>query len=239
MIADGMHGIRQQPSAGSKTGNMAKIKKALTQCGIGLSSRLTKKQPDSSADENDFHDFDEFRELLPSDENKFLILEDKFLLRDASMIIKMQRELLRTYSGEQRRRTPKEPKPNKVPPELTKSIEPEELKERLLKMFEDDEMYLDEDITLASLAHLLEIEPYQLTLFLNRCMNTNFHGFINTYRIEAAKKLLVDEPNENILEVAFCAGFNSKASFNRIFKRITGLTPSQYRKTSTESTAVS
>jgi YesN/AraC family two-component response regulator len=218
---------------------MAKIKVSPTSGKNGVLNSRDNKPLNTFADENSFHGFDEFRELLPANESKLLILEDKFLLRDASMMIKMQRELFRTYSGEQRHRSPKETKPRKSPPKLTKSIEPEGLKERLLKMIEDEETYLDEDITLASLAHYLDIEPHQLTLFLNRYMNTNFHGFINAYRIEAAKKLLVDEPGENILEVAFRTGFNSKACFNRVFKKIAGLTPSQYRKATTESPAVS
>ena len=218
---------------------MAKIKNAQTLDKNGVLNSRDIKPLNTFTDENAFHDFDEFRELLPSDESKLLILEDKFLLRDASMMIKMQRELFRTYSGERCQRSPKETKPRKSPPKLTKSIEPEGLKERLLKMIEDEETYLDEDITLALLAHSLEIEPHQLTLFLNRYMNTSFHGFINSYRIEAAKKILLAEPKENILEVAFRTGFNSKACFNRVFKKIAGLTPSQYRKASTESPAVS
>jgi YesN/AraC family two-component response regulator len=219
---------------------MAKIKIAPTSSNNGSSGSRDNKLPNTFSDENAFHGFDEFLDLLPTDESKLLILEDKFLLRDASMIIRMQKELFRTYNGEQRRRFPKETKPpRKALPKLTKSIDPEGLKERLLTMIENEEPYLDEDITLASLSHALDIEPHQLTLFLNRNMNTNFHKFINTYRIEAAKKLLVNEPSENILEVAFRTGFNSKACFNRVFKKVAGITPSRYRKTSTEPPAVS
>jgi AraC-like DNA-binding protein len=228
-----------QPLTGSKAKNMAKIKNVPTSCDNGSSGSRDTKPQNTFADESAFQGLDELRVLLPTDENKLLILEDKFLLRDASLMIKMQKDLFRLYSGEQPRRSSKETRPRKAPPKLTKSIDPEGLKERLLAMIENEEPYLDEDITLASLAHALDIEPHQFTLFLNRYLNTNFHDFINAYRIEAAKKLLVNEPSENILAVAFRTGFNSKASFNRVFKKIAGLTPSQYRKTSTEPPAVS
>jgi YesN/AraC family two-component response regulator len=239
MMAGGLKEIFQQSSAASKAKNMAKIKKAPTSCDNGSSGSRDNKPQNTFADEGAFQGLDELRVLLPTDESKLLILEDKFLLRDASLMIKMQKDLFRLYSGEQPHRSSKETRPRKAPPKLTKSIDPEVLKERLLTMIENEEPYLDENITLASLAHAIDIEPHQLTLFLNRYLNSNFHDFINAYRIETAKKLLVNETSENILVVAFRTGFNSKASFNRVFKKITGLTPSQYRKTSTEPPAVS
>ena len=239
MMAGGLKEIFQQSSATSKAKNMVKIKNAPTSYNNGSSSSRDNKPPNVFADENAFHDFDEFQELLPMEESNLLILEEKYLMRDASLMIKMQKNLFRTYRGEQPRNSSKETKPRKALPKLTKSIDPEGLNERLLAMIENEESYLDEDITLASLAHALDIEPHQLTLFLNRYMNTNFHDFINAYRIEAAKKLLVNEPSENILVVAFRTGFNSKACFNRVFKKIAGITPSQYRKISTEPFAVS
>jgi AraC-like DNA-binding protein len=240
MMAGRLKEIYQQSSAASKAKNMAKIKNAPSSCNNGSSGSRNNKPQNTFADEGAFHGLDELRVLLPTDENRLLILEDKFLLRDASLMIKMQKELFRLYRGEQPHCPSKETKPpRKAPPKLTKSIDPAGLEERLLTMIENEEPYLDEDITLASLAHAIDIEPHQLTLFLNRYLNTNFHDFINAYRIEAAKKLLINESSENILAVAFKTGFNSKASFNRVFKKITGLTPSQYRRTSTIPPAVS
>jgi AraC-like DNA-binding protein len=52
---------------------------------------------------------------------------------------------------------------------------------------------------------------------------------INSYRVNEAKALLINEPQDTILDIAYAAGFNSKASFNRIFKKVTGMTPSEYR----------
>jgi AraC-like DNA-binding protein len=218
---------------------MAKIKKVAGSRNNGSSGDRDNNPPNKFAGEGAFHGLDELRVLLPNDENRFLILEDKFLLRDASLMIKMQKDLFRLYRGEQPRRSTQDAGPGKVQPKLTKSIDPEVLKERLFAMIENEEPYLDENLTLASLAHDLDVEPHQLTLFLNRNLKTSFHDFINAYRIEAAKKLLVNEPSENILAVAFRTGFNSKASFNRVFKKIAGVTPSQYRKRSADPPNVS
>ncbi len=213
---------------------MAKIKKVEGSRNNVSSGSRYNKTPYTIADNSAFHGLDELRVLLPDDDSRLLILEDKFLLRDASLMIKMQKDLFRLYGGEQPHRSPKETRPRKEPPKLTKSIDPEVLKERLFVLIENEEPYLEEGLTLASLAHAIDIEPHQLTLFLNRHLKTNFHDFINAYRIEAAKKLLVNEPSDKILAIAFRTGFNSKASFNRVFRKITGLTPSQYRKKTAE-----
>jgi len=66
---------------------------------------------------------------------------------------------------------------------------------------------------------------------INTRLQQNFFDFINHYRIEKVKKDLADPQKKNlkVLAIAFDAGFNSKSSFNAIFKRHTNLTPSEYR----------
>ncbi|MGC9366431.1 MAG: helix-turn-helix domain-containing protein [bacterium] len=66
---------------------------------------------------------------------------------------------------------------------------------------------------------------------INESLQQNFFNFVNSYRIEEVKKMLVDEVNSDrtILEIMYECGFNSKSSFNSVFKKQTGLTPSQYR----------
>ena len=64
-------------------------------------------------------------------------------------------------------------------------------------------------------------------------MNTtvNFYDFINKYRVEEAKKLLIEDiHNYKILAIAYEVGFNSKATFNRVFKKFTELTPSEFKE---------
>jgi AraC-like DNA-binding protein len=66
---------------------------------------------------------------------------------------------------------------------------------------------------------------------INLCFHQNFSDFVNLLRIEEAKSLLVrDGGKKNILDILLEAGFNSKSSFNTIFKEKTGMSPSQYRR---------
>ena len=78
------------------------------------------------------------------------------------------------------------------------------------------------------------ISPILLTLttVYFRIFEQNFFEYINAYRIEESKKLLAQQENAKItiLEILDKAGFNSKATFNTFFKKIVGLTPTQYRK---------
>jgi AraC-like DNA-binding protein len=66
-------------------------------------------------------------------------------------------------------------------------------------------------------------------------LKKSFYDVINSYRVEEAKRLLLDEKNRNytILSVGFEAGFNSKTTFNTVFKKFTGVTPTEYRDNKT------
>jgi AraC-like DNA-binding protein len=91
--------------------------------------------------------------------------------------------------------------------------------------------YLSEEITLSDIAVLLSVTTHQLSMIINLHFNMNFYTFINKYRIEEAKQILSAPENRdaNILSIAFRSGFNSKTTFNAMFKKFTGITPSQYR----------
>ena len=84
------------------------------------------------------------------------------------------------------------------------------------------------DITLSSLAKAISEKSYLTTKCLNTIFEKKFNDFINEYRIEELKSLLKDPKNNNytLLSLAFEAGFNSKASFNRAVKKLTGKPPS-------------
>jgi AraC-like DNA-binding protein len=71
----------------------------------------------------------------------------------------------------------------------------------------------------------------QLSELINSRMGCNFYDFVNKYRIEDVKQLMVDPKYKNftILAIALEAGFPSKSTFNSIFKKFTGLTPSEYK----------
>ncbi len=93
-------------------------------------------------------------------------------------------------------------------------------------------MYRDHGLTVKVLAGKMEISPRNLSLLLKRQLQTNFSDFIASHRVKEAEKLLADPGNRKItiLEIAHQVGYNSKNPFNRSFKKMTGLTPSQFRK---------
>jgi len=105
---------------------------------------------------------------------------------------------------------------------------------RLEKMMEEDQSFLNMDITLNQLATRLSISSHHLSQIINTHFQMNFFQFINSYRIEEAKKRLLDPEKHhlNIAAIAFEVGFSSLSSFNTAFKKHTGLTPSQFRKES-------
>lgn len=101
----------------------------------------------------------------------------------------------------------------------------------LLAVMEEQRPYLDSELSLPQLAELISITPHHLSEVLNARLQQTFFDFINHYRIEQVKKDLVDPRKQSmkILALAFEAGFSSKTAFNTLFKKHTGLTPSQYR----------
>ena len=105
------------------------------------------------------------------------------------------------------------------------------LKEKLLMHMETNKPYLDPELTLIDLAEQVSIRRNLLSQVINNSVGDNFYNFINKFRVQEVKELIRKDLNRQytILALAQDAGFNSKSSFNNIFKKITGLTPSQYR----------
>jgi AraC-like DNA-binding protein len=96
----------------------------------------------------------------------------------------------------------------------------------------EEQPFLHRDLTLQDVAKHLKISQHHLTQAINGHLQKNFYTLINDYRIEEVKRRLVDPrfAHLTVLAIAHDAGFNSKSSFNMTFKRIVGLTPSQFRK---------
>lgn len=103
---------------------------------------------------------------------------------------------------------------------------------KLVYLLEVEKVYRDENISLQLLSDKSDIPPHYLSQIINEKMNKNFISLINGLRIEEAKKRLVDPKDRHlsILGIAFEVGFNSKAAFNRAFKKHTNMTPSEYKK---------
>jgi len=104
--------------------------------------------------------------------------------------------------------------------------------ERLLQLMDTQKPYLQHSLTVDELAGAVGLDQKTLSSMINRHFGKNFYEFINSYRIEWARQLLKDEQHRHssILDILYESGFNSKATFNTLFKRRVGLTPSEYRK---------
>ncbi len=103
---------------------------------------------------------------------------------------------------------------------------------RLLNFMERERPYLDAELTIQDLSAKINISKHHLTEILNNRMGKNFFTFINEYRIEEVKRKLSDPAFDHltILGIAYDCGFNSKSSFNTLFKQYTGQTPSDFKK---------
>lgn len=100
-------------------------------------------------------------------------------------------------------------------------------------LMEDDQVYLDPELNLADLAKLANMSRGQLSEIVNNAFNKNFNDFVNSYRVEAIKNMLRENKHKqlSLLGIAQECGFNSKATFNRVFKKLTNYSPSEYLET--------
>jgi AraC-like DNA-binding protein len=105
-------------------------------------------------------------------------------------------------------------------------------KTQLSQLMEQKKLYLDPELTLERMAANTTYSSKRLSQLINESFGQNFFDFINSYRIREAESILknTSDPKITILEVMYACGFNSKSSFNTIFKQKTGMTPSEYRK---------
>ena len=101
---------------------------------------------------------------------------------------------------------------------------------RLKDYMNNEKPYLEYKLSLAQLSLKMEWSTTYLSKILNKELNQNFYEFVNHYRVEEVKKLLKSDSKYTNLGVAFDCGFNSKSSFHRIFKEVTGKTPNEYKK---------
>jgi AraC-like DNA-binding protein len=107
-----------------------------------------------------------------------------------------------------------------------------ELSVRLFSLMENDKLFLNNDLNLPTVAEKLDVSIHEASFLINETAKDNFYNYINKYRVEEAKKLLASTKMEelNIVGIAFASGFNSKTTFNTTFKKLVGISPSQYSK---------
>ena len=109
----------------------------------------------------------------------------------------------------------------------------------LLLIIEENKYFLNPECSIDSLAKKIETNRQYLSVIINDKFDSNFNQFINTYRIKEARKLLLDKEYDKytIDAIAKLSGFKTKATFNAAFKKITGVTPSFFKKEHLQFTA--
>lgn len=102
---------------------------------------------------------------------------------------------------------------------------------RLMEAMQDHELYLDSDLTLRDLAEHANLTYQQASEVINGQMNQRFFSFVNSYRVKLAKQRLADPKTSKmpIVELALEVGFKSRSSFYDAFKKVTQMTPTQFK----------
>lgn len=106
----------------------------------------------------------------------------------------------------------------------------EALYANLQRLMTEEAVFKKSDLSVDDLASRLGVHPNHVSQIINEREGRNFYDFVNQYRLEAFKQAVADPRNRHLrlLSIAFDCGFNSKSSFNRYFKKVTGKTPSEY-----------
>lgn len=101
----------------------------------------------------------------------------------------------------------------------------------ILEHISRNELYKDHNITLGKFSKGISITPHIVSQVINEQLCCNFNDFINSYRVEEAKKMLKDTGMKNytVASIAYDCGFNTLSAFNTAFRKFTGVTPSQFR----------
>ena len=126
---------------------------------------------------------------------------------------------------------------NKKP---TKAIDPDMDSDNLKKvrelnvLMETEKIYMDSELSLTHLAEKIDVSTNHLSMLLNEYIGKNFYDYINNFRVEEVKSRLRDPSyqKQTLSSIGGDCGFNSKSAFNRIFKNLTGKTPSEFQNSS-------
>ncbi|RKD90868.1 helix-turn-helix domain-containing protein [Mangrovibacterium diazotrophicum] len=108
----------------------------------------------------------------------------------------------------------------------------EEYLNLLIEYMNQHKAWKDHELTVAKLSDATGIPKYYISQVLNENLQKNFYTFVNEYRVECAKNMIVSPKYKDwsIVAISFECGFNSKAAFNNFFKKYTEMTPSEYKK---------
>ena len=100
---------------------------------------------------------------------------------------------------------------------------------RICELMEREKPYLNSDLKISDIASMLAVNRYYISDCINSSKGCSFSQFVNTYRIEYAKRLLLTRPDIKLSEVWMSSGFSTERTFLRTCKAITGMTPSEFK----------
>jgi len=143
--------------------------------------------------------------------------------------------LFYTYTANNAEQSPEQQPEISEKPEFKekfKTIKDSMLREKLLEIMDSEKLYLAEDLSLQTLADKLKVHPRMLSSVINADLGCNFFDFVNKYRIAEVKKKLADTTliHQTVMVLAYQCGFNTKSSFNAIFRKFEGVTPTEFRR---------
>jgi AraC-like DNA-binding protein len=110
------------------------------------------------------------------------------------------------------------------------SIDCEKVLAEIKRLFEIEKIYEDETLSLSRLAELTQLSTHQLSELINTQFDLGFSRLVRRYRVDAAKRMLIEEPRASVLSVGLSVGFTSQSNFYVAFKEVTGMVPGQFRK---------
>ncbi len=110
------------------------------------------------------------------------------------------------------------------------NVDSNALELKLRQLMEVDKLFTQETLSLSVLAEQMEISHHQLSELINTRFDKSFSKLIREYRVNEAKRMLIDEPKASVLSVGLSTGFTSQSNFYTAFREITGMAPGNYRK---------
>ena len=113
---------------------------------------------------------------------------------------------------------------------LLKGVDIDGVMKQLEELMKVQKIWSNDTLTLGDTAAMLKISQHQLSQLLNERLNMNFNTYVNSFRIDEAKKLLINSLDKTVLFIAYEVGFNSKSSFYESFTRLAGISPLEFRK---------
>lgn len=156
--------------------------------------------------------------------DKLLLKNENEALKDKLKALAKKNQEQESVKGDREAKHPKKSSLSKEDQQKYMSL--------ILDYIEYEKPYLNHEVKQSEIADKLNMSVHLFSEVLNICFQKNFNNFINLYRVDTAKQLMKDPKFEHykIIAIGYQSGFSSKTSFNRVFKNLVGLTPSEFQK---------